>query len=66
MEARDISAGDQVNKYKQAVAEFPYFKQILENTNDVRLASMSPPQISPQGNKFVLFTVECRYPERTR
>ena len=66
MEARDTSAGDQVNKYKQAVAEFPYFKQILENTNDVRLASMSPPQISPQGNKFVLFTVECRYPEKTR
>jgi hypothetical protein len=66
LDARDISAGDQVNKYKQAVAEFPYFQQYFESPNDVRLASLSPPQPNPQGKSFVSFTVECRYPEKTR
>ena len=67
LEAKDNSAGDQVPKYKQAVAEYPYFREILKDTNDVKLASLSPPQFPAQGGKpFVLFTVECRYPELTR
>lgn len=66
-DARDSSAnpGDQVNKYKQAVTGSPYFKNVLSNTNDVRLASLSPLQ-SSDNKGFVLFSLECRFPQKTR
>ncbi len=62
LEAKDSApnAGDQVNKFKQAVADCPYFRNALGKTNEVRLTSLSPPQPS------VLFTLQCRYPEHTR
>lgn len=68
LEARDTSAtaGDQVNAYKQGLSESPYFKTALGGTNDVRLASLSPPTGGSDGKPFVLFTLECRYPEKTR
>ena len=66
-DARDSSAnpGDQVNKYKQAVTGSSYFKNVLSNTNDVRLASLSPLQ-SSDNKGFVLFSLECRFPQKTR
>ena len=68
LDARDSGPGpgDQVNKYKQTIAEFPFFQQMLETTNGVRLASLSPPNTTDKGKPYVLFTVECRYPEKTR
>jgi hypothetical protein len=68
LEARDIGSnpGDQVNRFKQTVSDFPYFKEALGATNEARLASLSPPQVGPDGKSFVLFTLECRYPEKTR
>lgn len=62
LEAKDsaANAGDQVNKFKQAVADCPYFRNALGKTNEVRLTNLSPPQPS------VLFTLECKYPEHTR
>lgn len=68
LEARDTgpNPGDQVNRYKQTVADFPYFQAMLDKTNEVRLASLSPPQTAGEGKSFVLFTLECRYPEKTR
>jgi hypothetical protein len=39
---------------------------MLDKTNEVRLASLSPPQAVGDGKSFVLFTLECRYPEKTR
>lgn len=67
LDARDSGAnpGDQVNKFKQALAESAYFQANLGKTNDVRLTSLSPPQ-AIDGKPFVQFTLECRYPERTR
>jgi hypothetical protein len=67
LEARDNGAnpGDQVNKYKQTVADFPYFRTVMES-NEVRLASLSPPQSGGESRPFVLFSLECRYPEKTR
>lgn len=67
LEAKDsgVNPGDQVNKFKQAVSECPYFKSVLGKTNEVRLTSLSPPQGA--GSKpFVLFTLECKFPEKTR
>jgi len=67
LDARDTSAnpGDQVNRFKQAVIDSPYFKSVLSKSNEVRLASLSPLQFS-DNKGFVLFSLECRYPEKTR
>ncbi len=67
LEAKDISnnPGDQVNKFKQAVGRSPYFQGMLGKGNEVRLANLSPPQ-TLEGKPFVLFTLECRFPEVTR
>jgi hypothetical protein len=66
LEARDngASPGDQVNKFKQALGENPYFRTVAGKTNDFRLTSLSPPQTGER--PFVAFTVECRLPEKTR
>ena len=68
LEARDASPnpGDQVNKFKQAVADQTYFKTMLNKTNGVQLTSLSPPQAGPDGKSFVLFTLQCNFPENTR
>jgi hypothetical protein len=67
LEARDSGAnpGDQVNKFKQTVSQGAYFQAALGKTNEVRLANLSPPQFV-DGKTCVLFTLECRYPEKTR
>jgi len=67
LDARDsgINPGDQVNKLKHTVSESPYFQNALGKTNEVRLTNLSPPQ-ALDNKSFVLFTLECRYPEKTR
>lgn len=66
-EARDSgpNPGDQVNRFKHALATSPYFASGLGSSNEVRLTSLSPPQFV-DGKPSVQFTLECRYPERTR
>jgi hypothetical protein len=68
IDARDFSnnPGDQVNKFKDAINHQPYFQTVLDKTNGVSLANLSPPQIGPDGKPSVLFTLECTYPDRTR
>jgi hypothetical protein len=68
LEARDSSAnpGDQVNKMKDAMANQPYFKAALNKTNGVQLVNLSAPQLSSDGRPYVLFTLECNFPEVTR
>ena len=67
LEARDAAPnpGDQVNKFKQAISQNGYFQTVLGSSNEVRLANLSPPQTF-EGKPFVLFTLECRFPEKTR
>lgn len=60
------NAGDQVSKFKQLVADSPYLKTLLGQTNEVRLVSLSPPAAVPGGKPAVAFTLECRLPEKTR
>jgi len=55
------NAGDQVNKFKQGLTDAAYFQSFLGTTNEIRLANLSPP--TPAG---VQFTLECRFPEKTR
>jgi hypothetical protein len=69
LDGSDSSAnpGDQVIKYRDAVASHSYFQGILGRTNQVNLkgSQQSPP--SPENAKAsMLFTLECRLPEKTR
>jgi hypothetical protein len=68
LDAKDSSSnpGDEVNKYKAAVANEPYLKALLGKTNNVLLSNLSAPQVAPDGTPFVLFTLECHLPEQTR
>ena len=68
LDALDYSSspGDQVNKFKDAICQQPYFLAALDKTNAVHLTNLSPPQGGPDGKPSELFTVECTYPERTR
>jgi hypothetical protein len=67
LDARDSSAnpGDQVNKFKEAVASQSYFKATLNKTNGVQLINLSAPQ-SVDGKTCVLFTLKCNFPEYVR
>jgi hypothetical protein len=59
--------GDQVNRFKAVLATNAYFKSMLLRTNAIILKSLSPPQVTPvTGKPCVMFTLECRYPEKTR
>lgn len=67
MDGRDSSpAGDQWNHYRDALAAQTFFKSQLSLTNGVRLANLSPPQTSADGKPFVIFTLECRFQDKTR
>ena len=67
-DARDSSAnpGDQVNKFKEAVADQSYFKATLNKTNGVQLVNLSAPQAGSDGKPCVLFTLKCNFPEYAR
>ena len=61
LDAKDSSAtpGDQINKFKDALAAQPYFNAMLNQTNGFQLTSLSPPQNGPDGKPFVLFTLQA-------
>ncbi len=68
LDARDASPnpGDQVNTFKDVIAKQAYFRALLDKTNGVQLAN---PPSAPQtegGKPYVLFTLDCRYPEVVR
>ncbi len=68
MDAKDsgVNPGDQINKFKQAVASSEFFQKNLGASNEVRLANLMPPQVSLSGKSYVVFTLECRLPEKIR
>ncbi|HVU09210.1 MAG TPA: hypothetical protein VHG89_11770 [Verrucomicrobiae bacterium] len=68
LDAQDAgkNPGDQVNKFKDVIANQTYFKTMLSPTNGVLLTGLSAPQNDPNGRPFVSFTVECHYPDYTR
>jgi hypothetical protein len=68
LNARDNSSvpGDAVNKYQEALSGAPYFQAALGTAGGFRLATLGAPQTDPEGKSFVLFTLEGRFPEKTR
>lgn len=69
IDARDVSPqlGKKVNQFKESIARAAYFKDSLAKTNGVLLTSRSAPQ-SDQATRqpFVMFTLQCNLPEKTR
>ncbi len=68
LDAKDTgpTPGDQVAKFKASVQNCPYFKDLLGKANEVRLASLSPPQAGVGAKAFVPFTLECRLQDLVR
>jgi hypothetical protein len=68
VEAMDSSRppGGQVTKYKDSLAQVPFFQASLQKTNGVRLTSLSPPQGGTGRSPYVMFTLQCDFPEKTR
>lgn len=69
LDGSDSSAnpGDQVARMKDVLGNFSYFQENLDRANAVSWKNSSAPQISPEtGRAIVTFTLECRYPEKTR
>ena len=70
IEARDVDPAHQnYNKFKEALAKFPYFQASLTNRADaLRLTGLSKPSFDPSDplRPFVLFTLEMQYPEISR
>jgi hypothetical protein len=62
-----LNAGEQVLKFKELLAKNEYFQNMLGTTNEILLknqgqATQNPETLRPS----VMFTLECRYPERKR
>ena len=70
VEARDSSAqpGDQVNKFKAAIAGQPLLTGRVGKTNNVSLLNISPPVVDPLGIRapYVSFTLQSTFPEISR
>jgi hypothetical protein len=61
-----INPGDAVGKFQNALTGSPYFQDALARGSGFRLTTLGAPQSDPEGKPFVLFTLEARYPEKTR
>jgi hypothetical protein len=68
LDARDTSAspGDQVTKFKDALAASAAFHTQSSAANQVNLKNLSAPILRDSGRAMVNFTLEWRYPDITR
>ena len=70
LDAKDVSSNpgnEQINKFKQTLADTPYFKTEQISTNNILLKNLSPPQYDNESGKtYVLFSLECLYPDKSR
>ncbi len=68
LDARDSSAnpGDMVNRFKESLIVLDYFKSCLNSNNAVKLASLTPPTSTFDSKPYVIFSLECRYQDKSR
>lgn len=69
IEAIDAShpSGGQVAVFKNRIGSIPYFSKNLTQTNGIRLASLSAPQVDDvSGRSFVRFSMKCLFPDKVR
>lgn len=72
LDAKDSCAkpGDLIPKFQQKIADAPYFEAMLSKTDPQRVrlkdGSYGQEQIGTDNRPFQPFTLECRFPEKTR
>lgn len=70
LDAKDTSANpgnEQINKFKETLAQTPYFQAQKISTNNIMLKNLSTPQSDAESGKtYVLFNLECVYPDKNR
>ncbi|MEO5802616.1 MAG: hypothetical protein ABIR24_03735 [Verrucomicrobiota bacterium] len=69
IEAKDWNPTEQTyNKFKEAIAKYPFFQTNLSKADALRLTSLSKPAFDPSDpvRPFVMFTLEIQYPEVRR
>ncbi len=67
LDAKDFSAnpGDQVNHFKDALLKQQFFKPLIDPTNGIRLSGLSALQAPGDSKPYVMFTLECRFLDKT-
>ena len=69
LDAKDFSAnpGDQVNHFKDALLKQEFFKPLIDPdpASGIKVAGISALQTPADGKPFVLFTLECRFIDKT-
>lgn len=67
IDGRDFSSrpGDQVPRFKQTLASYPYFESVLQKTNKIQLTSQTAPQME-FGKSFVGFELKLFFEEKER
>ena len=67
IDGRDYSArpGDQVPRFKQQLASYPYFESALQKTNKIQLTSQTAPQME-YGRSFVGFELKLSFEDKER
>jgi hypothetical protein len=58
--------GDAMPTFRQTIGNHPYFQNILGKTNEVKLKDYGGTLIGPEGKSYLSFTLECRFPDKTR
>ena len=70
LDAKDTSpypGNEQISKFKEVLAQTPYFLARQISTNNIMLKGLSTPQVDGEtGKPFVSFSLECRYPDHSR
>lgn len=62
-----INAGEQVLKFKEILAKNDYFQNMLGSSSEMLVKNLSQATQNPEtGRPSVMFTLECRFPERKR
>jgi len=69
LDAKDSSANpgnEEITKFKQILAQTPYFQTEKISTNNIMLKNLSSPQLdNDSGKTYVMFTLECLYPDKS-
>jgi hypothetical protein len=60
-----VQPGEKAPKFKEAIANVPYFRSHLQKTNGVMLTELSAPNTGPSA-RYVIFTLDCFFPEKVR
>ena len=69
IDAKDSSTpdpGSAISKYQETLSGLPYCSTMWSKPLEFKLTRRESPQTDAEGKLALIFTLECRFPERTR